>query len=181
MITIIITIIIYLDMNDLKVKKHEERPDLTGEHPFGDLGQLIFLILFLGVWVADIFFINLSEISYLNIPNWIYLPIGSVILVLGFVLARKSMKMIFGTKRNEPKVVNDKIYKTVRHPMYLGALLFYLGVTILMYSLPLFIMFVVIFLFYNFIAKHEEKLLVNQFGDTYSNYMKKVRRWIPKF
>jgi protein-S-isoprenylcysteine O-methyltransferase Ste14 len=167
--------------SDLKVKKHDERPDLTGEHPLGDLGQLILLIIFLVVWVVDIFFFKFSEVDYLNIPKWIYFPIGAVILVLGFILARKSMKMIFGTKRNKPEVVNDKIYKRIRHPMYLGAILFYLGVTILMYSLPLFLMFVIIFLFYNFIAKHEEKLLINQFGDSYVSYMKKVRRWIPRF
>jgi len=169
------------NQNNLKAKKHDERPDLTGEHPFGDLGQLIFLILFLGVWVADIFFIDLIELEYLNIPKWIYLPIGSLILIWGFILAKKSSKLIFGTKRSKPEVVNDKIYDKVRHPMYLGALLFYLGVSVLMYSLPLFIMFIAIFLFYNFIAKHEEKLLLNQFGDSYANYMKKVKRWIPRF
>jgi protein-S-isoprenylcysteine O-methyltransferase Ste14 len=165
---------------NLKVKKHEERPDLTGEHPFGDLGQLILLILFLGVLGADIFFIELNELEYLNIPKWIYIPIGSIILILGFILARKSMGIIFGTKRGKPEVVHDKIYNKVRHPMYLGALLFYLGVSVLMYSLSLFFMFVIIFLFYNFIAKHEEKLLIDQFGDSYVDYMKKVRRWIPK-
>jgi len=166
---------------DLKVKKHEERPDLTGEHPFGDLGQLIFLILYLGIWVVDIFFIKLSELDYLYIPKWIYFPIGFIFLVIGFILARKSSRMIFGTKRSEPEVVQNKIYNKVRHPMYLGALLFYLGVSVLMYSLPLFLMFVIIFFFYNFIAKHEEKLLINQYGDGYKNYMKKVRRWFPRF
>ena len=166
---------------ELKVKKHEERPDLTGEHPFGDMGQLIFLVLYILVCIVDFFFIKFSEIEYLNCPKWIYITIGSVILAVGFIFARKSLKMIFGTKREKPEVVQDKIYNKVRHPMYLGALLFYLGVSILMYSLPLFIMFVAIFLFYNFIAKHEEKLLINKFGDSYAAYMKKVRRWIPRF
>ena len=165
----------------LKVKKHEERPDLTGEHPFGDLGQLIFLILFLGVWVADIFFFKISESQYLNFPIAIRISLGAIILIMGFILARKSMGIIFGTKREKPEVVHDKIYDKVRHPMYLGALLFYLGITVLMFSLPLLLIFTAIFIFYNFIAQHEEKLLIKQFGDEYSQYMKRVRRWIPKF
>ncbi len=165
---------------DLKVKKHEERPDLAGEHPFGDLGQLIFLILFLGVWVADIFFFRISELQYFNFPLVLRIILGAVILILGFYLAWKSMGIIFGTKREKPEVVHDKIYDKVRHPMYLGSLLFYLGVTVLMLSLPLFLIFIPIFIFYNFIARHEEKLLLNKFGDDYSNYMKRVRRWIPK-
>ncbi len=168
-------------MENLKVKKHKARPDLTGEHPLGDLGQLILLMLFLGVWAVDIFFINLSEKEYLHISKWIYLPIGSVILLFGFLLKNKSTELIFKTKRSKPEIINDKIYNKLRHPMYLAALLFYLGVTVLMYSLPLFIMFIIIFLFYNYIAKHEEKLLLHQFGDSYANYMKKVKRWIPRF
>lgn len=168
-------------MKDLKVKKHEKRPDLTGEHPLGDIGQLIFLIIYIGVWIADIFFIQFSETEYLTIPLWIYLPLGVIILIFGFVFARKSLKMIFGTKKEEQEVIHNKIYNKVRHPMYLGALLFYLGISILMFSLPLFAMFIIIFLFYNFIAKHEEKLLLNQFGNDYGDYMKRVKRWIPKF
>jgi len=166
---------------ELKVKKHEERPDLTGEHPFGDLGQLIFLIIFILVWIVDIFFINLSESQHLNLPLVIRISLGTFILLIAFYLAKKSMKMIFGTKRDKPEVVQNRIYDTVRHPMYLGALLFYLGITVLMYSLPLFITFIAIFIFYNFIAQHEEKLLLNQFGDDYVQYMKKVKRWIPKW
>ena len=164
----------------LKVKRHEERPDLTGEHPFGDLGQLIFLLIFLIVWIADIFFIRLPDYFALKISMWIQIPTGVVILLYGLYLALKSMKMVFGTKRDTPEIINNKVYDKVRHPMYLGALLFYLGITVLMLSLPLFIIFIAAFIFYNWIARHEEKLLLNQFGDDYANYMKRVRRWIPK-
>ena len=165
--------------NKLKVKRHEERPDLTGEHPFGDLGQLISLIIFLTVWIADAFFIQLPDSLELKVSLWILIPLGTVILIAGLYLAIKSMKMIFGTKRNKPEMIHYKIYDKVRHPMYLGAILFYLGITILMFSLPLLIIFTAIFIFYDFIARHEEKLLINQFGDDYAQYMKKVRRWIP--
>jgi len=165
---------------ELKVKKHDDRPDLTGEHPFGDLGQLIFLVVFLLVWIADIFIFKISESEYLYIPQWLLIPIGSIVLIAGFFLARKSMGIIFGTKREKSELIHEKVYDYIRHPMYLGALLFYLGVSIIMYSLPLFSLFVIIFIFYNHIAKYEEKLLLNNFGESYLLYMKKVRRWIPR-
>jgi len=165
---------------ELKVKRHDERPDLTGEHPLGDLGQLILLIVFIFVLIVDIFVFKISESEYFYVPLWVLIPIGSIILITGFFLARKSMGIIFGTKRENPELIHENIYNYVRHPMYLGALLFYLGVSVIMSSLPLFIVFIFIFLFYNLIAKHEEKLLVNKFGNDYSNYMKKVRRWIPR-
>jgi protein-S-isoprenylcysteine O-methyltransferase Ste14 len=167
-------------MKELKVKKHGERPDLTGEHPLGDLGQLILLIAFLGLWAVDTFFIQFQKSSFVDIPVWLYTTVGVIFLLSGFYFARNSMKLIFGKKHENPKVVNENVYKKVRHPMYLGALLFYLGMAILMCSLPLFIMFMVIFFFYNYIARHEEKLLLNRFGNDYREYMKNTKRWMPK-
>lgn len=164
---------------DLKVKTHSERPDLTGEHPFGDLGQL--LLVFIIVSIVDYFFIGLKESTYINLPYWIWIICGAVILAFGFYYARLSLKMIFGTRREKPEIISNKVYNNVRHPMYLGAVLFYCGVTFIMCSLPLAAVTLIIFLFYNFIAKHEEKLLVQKFGDEYIIYMKKVRRWIPRF
>jgi hypothetical protein len=46
-------------MAELKTTREnwfEQRDDLTGEHPFGDAGQIIFALLFLGIWIADSFF-----------------------------------------------------------------------------------------------------------------------------
>ena len=37
-------------MKNNKPKRHGERKDLIGEHTFGDLGQLILLVIFLIVW-----------------------------------------------------------------------------------------------------------------------------------
>ena len=39
-------------------RHHENRDDLVGEHTFGDMGQLILLVIFLVVWVADSFFLH---------------------------------------------------------------------------------------------------------------------------
>ena len=167
-------------MEELKVKTHSERPDLAGEHPWGDLGQLILFIVFVIVGICDFFFFDISELDYVKIPYWVLVVIASIVLIFGLYFARTSLKIIFGIKREKPEVVQEKIYQKVRHPMYLGAILFYLGVTILSFSLPLLFMCVIIFLFYDFIARHEEKLLVQNFGDEYVTYMKQVRRWLPK-
>jgi hypothetical protein len=41
-------------------RRHENREDLVGEHPFGDAGQLIFLIVFLALWALDSFVFRFS-------------------------------------------------------------------------------------------------------------------------
>jgi hypothetical protein len=41
-------------------KSHQHRGDLTGEHAFSDMGQLILLVIFLVVWIADSFVFKYS-------------------------------------------------------------------------------------------------------------------------
>ncbi len=62
-------------MND-KIKRHNDRTDLAGEHVYGDLGQIIFLIIFLIVWISDSFFIKYSTLSHDAIPNMFRLILG---------------------------------------------------------------------------------------------------------
>jgi hypothetical protein len=39
----------------------------NGEHPFGDSGQVILLVLFLRIWVVDSFFLRISTFLYNDI------------------------------------------------------------------------------------------------------------------
>jgi len=55
----------------LNRKTHENREDLVGEHMLSDLGQIILLLIFLIVWIADSFFVHYSIIhsNYENISH----------------------------------------------------------------------------------------------------------------
>ena len=55
----------------------------NGEHPFGDIGQLILLCLFLVVWITDSFFLHKSTFLSEHFPLYIRL----VILALSFIAA----------------------------------------------------------------------------------------------
>jgi hypothetical protein len=43
-------------------KSHQHRNDLTGEYVFGDMGQLILLVVFLVVCIADSFVFKYSTL-----------------------------------------------------------------------------------------------------------------------
>lgn len=47
----------------------------NGEHPFGDIGQLILLGLFLVVWVGDSFFLRISTFPSDYVPMYMRLII----------------------------------------------------------------------------------------------------------
>jgi len=162
------------------MQRHAEREDLIGEHPFGDMGQIILLVIFLAIWIIDSFVIKYSTFLASAIPLYIRIPIAVFVLIVGLYLAKKSTDIIFKTIREEPGVVNHGVFSKVRHPMYLAALLFYMGLLFFTLSILSFIIFLLIFLFYNFIAKHEEKMLTDKFGEDYIKYMGNVSRWLPK-
>ena len=63
-------------------KRDADRKDLAGEHPLGDIVQLIFLILFLAVWILDSFVLKYSTFLSESISWYIRGIAGVVVLVL---------------------------------------------------------------------------------------------------
>ena len=76
-------------------------------------------------------------------------------------------------------VVSSGAFRYVRHPLYLGSILIYLGMTVSTVSLFCLALLVVMVFFYNYIAGYEEKLLELKFGKAYIEYEKKTGKWIP--
>jgi len=138
---------------------YDSREDLAGEHPMGDWGQLIFLFVFLIIWIVDSFFLKFSIFGTDFISLFVRIPISLAVLALGLYLVKTGHEIIFGQQREELMVVDWGAFRYVRHPLYAAALCFYMGLFILTLSLFSGMLFIVIFLFYNFIARYEENLL----------------------
>ena len=110
---------------------------------------------------------------------------GLIIILAGLIFAIPALRQFINTKNTivlikpATSLQTSGIYSVSRNPMYLSLLLIYLGMafifgnwwTILL--LPLLIIVIS-----NFIILPEEKYLTRAFGDSYSDYRKKVRRWI---
>ena len=156
------------------------REDLTGEHTFGDLGQLLFLFLFLGIWIPDSFFLHFSTFLSKSISLFIRLPLGLMVLIISGSLAGKGLKIVFGEIRDKPSVIRKGVFKIVRHPIYLGSILLYLGLFFLTFSLLSAIVLIAILGFYYYLCRHEEQLLLKRFGREYQDYLKEVPMLIPK-
>lgn len=166
-------------MANKKSKRHNERHDLIGEHAFGDIGQIVLLILFMIVWIADSFFFKYSTLLTDKIPVYIRLLIGLPVLFISGYLIKKGLRIIFGKVRIKPEVIEESVFKIVRHPIYLGSILFYLGLIILTCSIASKVLWIIIIIFYYFISKYEEKLLLDEFGIKYKNYIERVPMLIP--
>ena len=71
-------------------------------------------------------------------------------------------------------------FKNVRHPLYLGCLLFYHGLALSTASLFSLALWVAICIFYNYLASYEEKLLEAKFGESYIIYKEQTGKWMPR-
>jgi len=61
--------------------RHNDRPDPAGEHPRGDLGQVILFVIFMVLWIADSFFLNYTDFISKTIPLFIRIPLSIITLV----------------------------------------------------------------------------------------------------
>ena len=163
-----------------KFAEHEHRPDIAGEHPQGDLIQGLFFIVFIGAVIIDHLFLKTSTIFSPYFPIWARIPIAILILWFVWRLAVGGLRIVFGEIRKKPIVVNQGIFSQTRHPIYLGAILMYMAALVLTLSLAAAAIWIFIILYYRFLARYEEKLLIGKFGDDYRQYMTQVPMWIPR-
>jgi protein-S-isoprenylcysteine O-methyltransferase Ste14 len=155
----------------------------NGEHPYGDLGQMILLGLFLAVWVGDSFVLHYSTFPAPYVPLSVRLIIMALALATTFFLFKSGHVVISGGNhgRLPASLVETGALGLVRHPLYLGCLLTYFGLAVATASLlSLALLLFVIMPFYDFIATYEERLLEEIFGESYRTYQQKTGKWLPK-
>jgi len=151
----------------------------NGEHPFGDAGQIILLAIYLILWVMDSFIWLKTTFIADYVSIWIRFPLFVVMIIFAGLLFKSAHRVVQHEDRLT-QVIYTGGFRFIRHPLYSASLLFYLGMTILTMSLLSFVLFLLIFLFYNHIAGYEEILLERKFGDEYRGYQKQTGKWIPK-
>lgn len=116
--------------------------------------------------------------SYLAIPMWVT---GSLIILSCF---RDFVVKGRGTPvpADPPKeLVVTGFYRYIRNPIYVGALLIFLG-HFLWFGKWALLMYAVISLIgvHLFVVYYEEPKLKKRFGRAYEEYLQQVPRWIPK-
>ena len=163
-----------------KKKGHLAGIGRHGEHPYGDLGQIIILLGFLLTWILDSFVFRYSTFLSPYVPIYLRLIFAGLILVSAIYLVRSGHRAISDEALSSPRLLTDGAFSRVRHPLYLAALLFYVFLIAITLSLISLLLFIGIFIFYNYIATYEENFLEQKFGQDYRDYRKNVPKWIPR-
>ena len=177
--------VIYLYFKDPELLLERLRkPGTGGEKGWDKYWLYIFLVLFMVYFVI----MPLDAKRYVWTSNFpLCLEImGGILLVVGFYFTFRALadnpyasaEVRIQTERKQ-QVVSTGVYEFVRHPMYLGGILYLIGAPLLLgskYGLILGVL-MVIFILVRIIG--EEKALVEEL-EGYGDYKKRVRyRLIP--
>ena len=77
---------------------------------------------------------------------------------------------------------NSGIYSVVRHPLYIGNFLMWLGPVLFLRSLMAVVFFILVYwLYYERIMFAEEQFLRRKFGEIYDKWSENVKAVIPRF
>ncbi len=163
----------------VKVSFVLHRKGLGAEHPLNDVGQGVFLVVYLGIWGLDSFIFRLSTLYADFIPIPLRFLLGALSLITGAYLVAKSGSAVFRSTHKKPELVTTGVYSYVRHPMYLGGLLFLLSFFFVTFSLISLLVWTLYFVFLDRMATYEEKDLERILGEQYISYQKSVPKWIP--
>jgi protein-S-isoprenylcysteine O-methyltransferase Ste14 len=158
----------------------EKRIESGAEFPQSDRLQLVMLILFFVLWGLDSLVFQFSTFLAVSVPVVVRLVLAAVSFGFALLLLILSHRMVFNRTRGSLGVLDTGIYGSVRHPLYLGTLLIYVGFTLATFSLLSFVVWIGIFLLYDKMATYEEEDLIRLLGDSYRNYRKNVPKWLPR-
>jgi len=118
-------------------------------------------------------------------PNALGLTVGLIFIALGFALAIRSVQMFrrAGTHvvPGEPAtaLVMTGPYRFTRNPIYIGFVLVYFGLSIVLTSMWILLLLLpVLVVLQRGVVRREEAYLERRFGEAYNAYAKRVPRWL---
>jgi protein-S-isoprenylcysteine O-methyltransferase Ste14 len=118
-------------------------------------------------------------------PNALALTVGLIFVAIGLALAVFSARAFrfAGTAvvpgQPATALVTVGPYKVTRNPIYIGSVLVYFGLSIVLTSVwILFLLIPVLMILQTGIVKPEEAYLEQKFGDAYRQYKARVPRWL---
>ncbi len=84
-----------------------------------------------------------------------------------------------GLETPPARLVSSGPYAYTRNPMYLGHIIFLIGLTLTLKSLLAGLITVVSAIWFHLRVLADEKHLIARLGQPYVNYLARVKRWIP--
>jgi protein-S-isoprenylcysteine O-methyltransferase Ste14 len=125
-------------------------------------------VLINGIIVSDITGIK-NIVSYLG---YLLIGVGLTVYIIG-------LYQLLSHTSKEHSLLKRRLYARVRHPQYLGIMIWTLGFAILGWRLMNYLAWVVLCYSYMLLLENEETDLTKLYGSEYSGYCKRVPSVVP--
>jgi protein-S-isoprenylcysteine O-methyltransferase Ste14 len=138
----------------------------------------------IGVAVALPILLNLLGVGHIASPlvSWF----GLAIMLFGLGLRVWSMRVLGGYYSRTLRVADEQVivtqgpYRVVRHPGYLGTILFWVGSGLALANwIAMLAVAALLFIVYSYRIHSEESMLLTIFGERYQEYRKHTWKLVP--
>ncbi|MFO7320542.1 MAG: isoprenylcysteine carboxylmethyltransferase family protein [Chloroflexota bacterium] len=102
---------------------------------------------------------------------------GALLIILGW---RQIYKDYWSKEEGKGRLVTSGIYNYIRHPQYTGFLLITFGMLLEWATLPMLIMWPLLLTLYYRLARKEEAMMVEEFGQAYRDYQHRTGMFLPR-
>ncbi|MBI0583870.1 MAG: isoprenylcysteine carboxylmethyltransferase family protein [Methanomassiliicoccus sp.] len=160
-----------------------ERPTFT---------MLLFVLIFFGLIVTVLDPTGIAADGHVAITDRSLTAVEQALLITGAsmvlsgivirVIAIVTLGKNFSGRlriREDHTLVRTGIYRYVRHPAYLGAILLFLGIPVMVSSILGFLAMFLLVIYLLYRIRLEERMLITRFGEEYLEYMRHSKRLIP--
>jgi protein-S-isoprenylcysteine O-methyltransferase Ste14 len=150
--------------------------------------QVLLLSVFLGMLVIPLLYVFSPLLSFADysLPIWANIS-GIFAYIFAMWLFWKSHHDLGQNwsptleVRESHTLITEGVYQNIRHPMYTSVFLWCLAQALLLPNYIAGLAGIIAFtLLYFLRIGNEEKMMIDQFGDAYSEYMKRTSRLFPK-
>jgi protein-S-isoprenylcysteine O-methyltransferase Ste14 len=180
-----IIFLLYWFISAQSVKSVQETRGWLGGNWYPILYMLGFLLM-ANLRFLSRFGVPTKTLSIPLFPHTILINVVIMILLIGGVtIAIRARRTLAGNwsnavalKKNH-ELITSGLYQYVRHPIYTGMLLMFLGTALSFGTLGAMIGFLIILIGILFKLKQEEILMTKHFAQEYTSYKKRTKTLIP--
>ena len=104
---------------------------------------------------------------------------SNVFIIAGFFLLSSAWGVLHKAQQTH-SLATTGWYARCRHPQYIAFIIIMFGFLLQWPTIPTLVMFPILLVVYVRLAKREESIALEEFGDTYRQYMEITPAWIPR-
>lgn len=106
--------------------------------------------------------------------------LSNVVIFGGFILLASAWRVLHAAQQ-ENELAVEGIYGRIRHPQYVAFVMIMFGFLLQWPTLPTLVMFPILVYVYVRLARREEQMAIDEFGDRYRDYMRATPAFLPQW